>query len=246
MLFSSFVSLFTSFFLLQWRRASLKVLIVCPSSCRFLRIFVPCYYRAAVYALCPGISCLLSVPARACRSTDSSSWKSTYFQKIFRKKLQKDRCFRRINSQYEDSDKKLIKLLTRVVDDIRRQRHFGRSYKKRKETLFFFFFIFFFSSFFLFSLKLFKLFLLYSSFYIVEACMYIYVYDKLKITHISRFLIKKFVLFVFLSTKLLWYPMLDTISYFWLFFYSLLLLLLLFFLLLFFFFFPRSVSIVVS
>ena len=33
--------------------------------------------------------------------------------------------------------------------------------------------------------------------------MYIYVYDKLKITHISRFLIKKFVLFVFLSTKLL-------------------------------------------
>lgn len=143
---------------------------------------VPC---CCMYALCPGISCLLSVPARACCSTDSSSWKSTYFQKIFRKKLQKDRCFRRINSQYEDSDKKLIKLLTRVVDDIRRQRHFGRSYKKRKETLFFFFFIFFFLLFFFFLLNF-----LNCSFYTLRfissrlVCIYMYMISwKLRTFH---------------------------------------------------------------
>lgn len=74
---------------------------------------------------------------------------------------------------------------------------------KKEKKLYSSFFYFFFLLFFFFLLNFFKLFLLYSSFYIVEACMYIYVYDKLKITHISRFLIKKFVLFVFLSTKLL-------------------------------------------
>lgn len=144
---------------------------------------------------------VLSVPARAC-ATDSSSWKSTYFQKIFRKKLQKDRCFRRINSQYEDSDKKLIKLNKSrrwyVDNDI------GRSYKKRKETLFFFFF-FFLPPFFLLNFCFFYIFV-----YIVEACIYIYDNWKLRTFHA---LIKKFVLFV-LSTKLLdRYPMLDTISY---------------------------------
>lgn len=156
----------------------------------------------------PGDSCL-SVPARAC-DTDTSSWKSTYFQKIFRKKLQKDRCFRRINSQYED--KKLIKLNKSrrwyVDNDI------GRSYKKKKwNFIFFFFSSFFLPSFFLLNLCFFYI------FRFVEACIYIYDSWKLRTFHA---LIKKFVLFVFCRQNyLLRYPMMLLIrSLICLFFFS--------------------------
>lgn len=148
----------------------------------------------------PGDSCL-SVPARAC-DTDTSSWKSTYFQKIFRKKLQKDRCFRimfRINSQYGDSDKKLIKLNKSrrwyVDNDI------GRSYKKRNETLFFFFFFF----------------LLNLCFFFISfvSSRLVYIYDSWKLRTFHA-LIKKFVLFVFFCRQN-YLPIpddaFDTISY---------------------------------